>query len=212
MADRAALFIDGNNWYHSLKGSGVHRLRELDYGLISKKLAGPRNWIATRYYIGALKHYHRGEKEQRRFLASIQNDDSRIQVRLGRIEDQPKRNRLAVELREFLGRNPGLPESVQQELEEMASRNALVSLLKEKAADVLLAVDMCHMAVQDQYDAAYILSADGDFTPAVELVRETGKKIYAVSATDCAALRNSADAYISVDRAWFDDCYRPSKH
>lgn len=208
MTHRAALFIDGNNWYHALRNKGVSRPRDLDYARISKKLVGPREWVATRYYIGALKHYHKGEREQRRFLSLMQNDDQRIQGRLGRIEDQPKTNQLSVEIHEFLNRNPNLGWDLRKELKEMADRNRNVSLLKEKAADVLLAVDMCHMALKDEYDAAYILSADGDFTPAVELVRETNRKVYAVSPSDCAALRNAANSYIPVTADWFSDCYR----
>ncbi len=52
MADRAILFIDGNNWYHSLVEIGLTVLGDLDYRKISEKLLGPRDWIGTRYYIG----------------------------------------------------------------------------------------------------------------------------------------------------------------
>ena len=52
MARRATLFIDGNNWYHGLKGLGTVDLGRLDYRKLSLKLVGPRRWIGTRYYIG----------------------------------------------------------------------------------------------------------------------------------------------------------------
>jgi len=52
MADRAILFIDGNNWYHALKDAGLSDLGRLDYAAVSRKLVGPRTWLATRYYIG----------------------------------------------------------------------------------------------------------------------------------------------------------------
>lgn len=55
MADRAVLFIDGNNWYHSLSELGVGDLGRLDYAKISEKLVGPRTWIGTRYYIGRVQ-------------------------------------------------------------------------------------------------------------------------------------------------------------
>jgi hypothetical protein len=42
MSDRAILFIDGNNWYHSLKRNGVGAIGDLDYAKISQKLLGPR--------------------------------------------------------------------------------------------------------------------------------------------------------------------------
>ena len=38
MGDRAVVFIDGNNWFHSLKNLGVADRGRLNYGKISKKL------------------------------------------------------------------------------------------------------------------------------------------------------------------------------
>lgn len=207
--DRAILFIDGNNWYHSLKDAGVGSLSQISYAKISRKLVGPaRSWIETRYYIGALKHYHRDQPNQRRFVAGIQNEDSRITLHFGRIEDQPKPNALSPEVLEFLRRNPQLPLQLRDELREMAERHRFVSLLKEKATDVLLAIDLCKMAVSNGYEAAYLLSADGDYTPAVEFAKGLGKRVYAASPADCAALRNSASAYIPLAAAWFGDCYK----
>ena len=77
----------------------------------------------------------------------------------------------------------------------------------EKAVDVMLSVDMVIQAERDQYDAAYLLSADGDFTPAVQAVKQLGKKVYVVSATHGAQLAASADTFIRLDRNWFADCY-----
>lgn len=73
MTDRAILFIDGNNWYHSLKETRVPDLIHLDYEKISRKLVGPREWLGTRYYIGRVHqqgnpHLYAG---QRRFLGKL---------------------------------------------------------------------------------------------------------------------------------------------
>ena len=51
----------------------------------------------------------------------------------------------------------------------------------EKAVDVMLAVDLVAMAIRNEYEAAYVLSADGDYTPAVEIARSLGKKVYAAA-------------------------------
>jgi len=74
----------------------------------------------------------------------------------------------------------------------------------EKSVDVMLAVDMVVMAERDEYDAAYLVSADGDFTPAVSTVRACGKQVYAVSASYGAKLRQACNAFIHIDRAWLD--------
>ena len=76
----------------------------------------------------------------------------------------------------------------------------------EKAVDVMGAVDMVVMAERDEFDAAYLLSADGDFTPAVEAVRLNNKKVYAVSVAVGAQLASVVNSYIRLKPDWFDDC------
>ncbi len=70
----------------------------------------------------------------------------------------------------------------------------------------MLAVDMVVMAERDMFDAAYLLSADGDFTPAVEAVREHNKNVYAASPATGAQLAAVTNSFISLKREWFDDC------
>ncbi len=52
MPGRAVLFIDGNNWYHSLKDIGLSDLFQLSYTKLAAKLLGPRSLSGIRYYIG----------------------------------------------------------------------------------------------------------------------------------------------------------------
>lgn len=77
----------------------------------------------------------------------------------------------------------------------------------EKAVDVRIAVDMVSLARRDEYDAAYLLSADGDLTPAVQEVRSLSKKVFVVSASSGAQLAAVANAYIRVEESWFADCW-----
>jgi uncharacterized LabA/DUF88 family protein len=71
----------------------------------------------------------------------------------------------------------------------------------------MLAVDMVSMSHRDDFDAAYLLSADGDFTPAVEVVRSNGKKVYAASPDAGAQLAKVVNSFIRLDLSWFDACY-----
>ena len=103
--DRAVLFVDGNNWYHGLRAIGVTNLLELNYATISKKLAGPRTWVGTRYYIGRVQQTPLGAQayaDQRRFLARLQRSDSRISIHLGRLEPRTVENPAATELQQYL--------------------------------------------------------------------------------------------------------------
>jgi len=171
MPDRAILFIDGNNWYHSLVKLGLTDLGSLDYRKISEKLLGPRDWIGTRYYIGQVQQ--RGS-ELRQYLSGLE-------VRI----------------------DPG----VFRHLMDLARRHESAEVMVEKAVDVMLAVDMVRMSECGEYDAAYPLSADGDYTPAVEAVQEGGKKVYAVSPAPGAQLAAVVDSFIRMDKAWFANCY-----
>lgn len=211
MTDRAVLFIDGNNWYHSLRDLGLTGLGQLDYAAISRKLVGPREWIGTRYYIGQVQQ--RGNlalyAAQRRFLAYLQSLDHRISIHLGRLERRIVQNEAAAELRQYLSTMPvRIDSNVFHDLMSLAKRHIHSEVKVEKAVDVMLTVDMVIMAERNQFEAAYLLSADGDFTPAVQAVRSHGKKVYAVSPSLGAKLAAASNAYIRLPREWFDDCFR----
>lgn len=208
--DRAVLFIDGSNWYHALQENGVVATERLDYATISEKLVGPREWVNTRYYGVSLNQDddHDLYAKNRRFLSKIENDDSRITTHLGRVEPRPVDNPLADELGEFLQERRDLPEDVGRELVAMVRDHQKVEEYREKGVDVRLAVDMYRLANEDRYDAAYLLSADGDYTPAVEAVQDLGKTVYAVCPNFGSALNRTCKTFINLDSDWFDDCYR----
>lgn len=103
-----------------------------------------------------------------------------------------------------------LDDSCHTGLTDLVERNRKVVTLKEKAVDVQLAIDIYRSAIQNDYDAAYLLSADGDFTPPIVAVRSLGKKVYGctVKPMYSSALRNCCNAYIQLEREWFRDLYR----
>lgn len=210
MADRAVVFVDGNDWYHSLREAGVTDQLRLNHAKIALKLAGPRTWAATRYYVGQVPQA--GNKQlyadQRRFIAKLQATDSRISVHLGRLEQRPVKSEAAEELIRYLAAlRVRIDSGVYRELLDLGHRHRQATTLVEKAVDVMLAVDMVVLAERDELDTAYLLSADGDFTPAVNAVRSHGKKVFAVSAGHGAQLAAVVNAFIHVDAGWFDDCY-----
>ena len=210
MPDRAVLFIDGNNWYHSLSEAGMADLGRLNYAKVSEKLVGPREWLATRYYIGRVqqKGSPRLYAEQRRFLAHLKATDSRISVHLGRLEQRRVKNEAALELRQYLSRlSVRIDVGVFHELMEIATRHAVADVMVEKAVDMMLAVDLVMTAQRDEFDSAYLPSADGDYTPAVAAASSLGKTVYACSPAPGAQLRRVAKAFIRPKAEWFSDCY-----
>jgi uncharacterized LabA/DUF88 family protein len=146
--------------------------------------------------------------QQRHFLSSLENTDKRITVHLGRLEPRTVSNPAAKELRQYLG---GLKQKIDpqvfSDLSEIAQRHTDATVPVEKAVDVMLAVDLVTMAIGAEYDAAYLLSADGDFTPAVEAARKLGKKVYAASPLSGARLARVVNTFIPIPKAWLGDCY-----
>ena len=212
MPDRAVLFVDGSNFYHGLKKLGILYKRDLSYRMISEKLCGPRTWSGTRYYVGALKQEGNTKlySDQRSFIQRLESEDSRISVHLGRVEKNDTENLLVPELRELIDNNRSrIDKEVRNNMFRLIRKHTNVRAWKEKAVDVKLAIDMVIMAANDEYDSAYLLSADGDFTPPVLEARKLGKKVYNVSPrwSYSSALAQAAQAFIPLDRDWFKDCY-----
>ena len=209
--ERAVVFIDGNNWYHSLRETGVASLRRLSYSRISQKLVGRRRWSETRYYIGALKQDWNpaAYAAQRAFLSLLPRDDPRITVHLGRLERRFHQNPLAAALLAALD-DPRIqiPMPARDDLGALAESYRSVETLKEKAVDIMLARDFLEYAAGDRLDVAYLLSADGDFTPIIESARRRGKKVYVASPGYSSQLQRVATSFIRLDRHWFADCYR----
>ncbi|MFO8072942.1 MAG: NYN domain-containing protein [Polyangia bacterium] len=211
MSQRAHIFVDGNNWFHGLGEVRVRQRGELDYAKIYTKLVGPRQWTGTTYYIGRVDQNWNREHyaAQRRFISKMENDDDRIVTRFGRLEKRREENPAAKELLRYLSNlSVRVDSRVFRDLQQIGQRNRMSEFLVEKAVDVNLAVDMVVMAERDEYDHAYLLSADGDYTPAVEAVHVAGKKVYAASPLYGHKLSRACDAYIRLPRDWFDDCYR----
>jgi uncharacterized LabA/DUF88 family protein len=211
MAERAAVFIDGNNWYHSLRGIGMSDLGRLSYPKICTKLAGPaREWVSMRYYVGQVNQAEEAKQyaDQRRFISHLEASDPRIRVRLGRLETRFAENAAAAELLTYLGSlTTRIDTGVYKDLIAIGRRHQRVPVKVEKAVDVMLAVEMVAQAERGEYDCAYLLSADGDFTPALEAARALGKKVYASSAAQGARLAAAANSFIRLNSAWFDDCW-----
>ncbi len=69
--ERVAIFIDGSNFYHGLRGS-VGRV-DLDFGLFASKLCGERQLVRTYYYNAPVNQKRDPERyaDQRKFFARL---------------------------------------------------------------------------------------------------------------------------------------------
>jgi uncharacterized LabA/DUF88 family protein len=209
-ANRAMLFVDGSNFYHGLKAAHVHNQGQLDFAKISKKLVGPRQWKGTRYYVGQVKQSDNLKlyADQRSFVARQRKLDARIEFCMGRLEHRPAKDGAAKELYEYLvAHSTTIDNAVYRDLMAIANKHRNAVVMVEKAVDVMLAVDLVILAERDEYDTAYVLSADGDYTHAVDFARSKSKKVFAVSAQPGAHIAGCVDKFIPIDAAWVNDCY-----
>lgn len=209
MSDRAIVFIDGSNWYHSLKEAGISAPGDIDIGKLSRKLVGPaREWLGSRYYTGRVNQQEAPEvyAKQRRFMSRL-TSDPKVTAHYGRLETRPAKNDLAEELAQYMAAlRMRIDMKIYQELVSMAHRHRKVMVTQEKAVDVMLSVDLVLMGHRNEYDAAYLLTADGDYTPAVKAVREVGKKVYCASPATGAQLAAAANTFIPLKASFFSDC------
>ena len=206
--EKALIFIDGNNFHHSMKKLGLPSL-DLHYEKFSQKLVMEREWRETRYYVGQVMNEGNKSlyKTQRKFLSSLEKF-SRVNSFLGSMKKRP--NKHIKPLTRWLNAAPrrsdiSVPDEVIAELSKIADDKK--TLYAEKAVDVMIATDMVSMAFEDKYDTACLLSDDGDFAPAVKKVRETDRKVFVASATPGHELKQVASKFIPLKREFFHECW-----
>ena len=71
----------------------------------------------------------------------------------------------------------------------------------EKGVDVRLATDMVAMGLQNRYDVAVLVSGDGDFADAVQIVKDAGKHVelaYPLKANPANALLDVCDLFVDL--------------
>ena len=75
------------------------------------------------------------------------------------------KNEAARALRQYLhALSVQIDREMFRDLMAIADRHESTEIMVEKAVDVMLAVDLVTMAERNEFDAAYILSADGDYS------------------------------------------------
>ena len=199
---RAVLFIDGSNFYHAAKGIGV-ATGDLDYQKLANKLIVSRELAGIRYYVGQVSGNLSSRSSQQKFLSRIEGQG--VKVVKGRIERRmvrPNDNPLIGKLKDVVvAHQADLDDPILVELEALCKMSFPQYI--EKRVDVSIAVDMVTMAHSGQYDVAYLLSADGDFVPAVEAVKKLGGKVFVASPANGYELGKVVDSFIRLRKDWF---------
>ena len=144
---RAAIFIDGNNFYFGLrKIYGKNKsLKHLNFEKFAQFLVQNDKIVAIYYYNAMLDKEHNPKKyqSQKEFFEKLKNIPNFHLV-----------------LCKLLKRN-------------ITGTNKFYYIIKED--DIHMAVDMVENACDDNFDIAVLVSGDGDFVPAVRSVKKKNK-------------------------------------
>ena len=196
--DRVAIFIDGSNFYHALtKTFGKAQIKFDRLAEALTKRASDRKLLRVYYYNAVYDQVADAEQyaKQQKFFERLRRTPY-LKVSVGRLE------------RRRIGWGYLAPEA--KETVEASLGHALPEYTyEEKGVDVQLAVDMVEQAVANTYDVAILISGDGDFAPAVELVKKLGKHVELGRVRDwpCNQLRDVCDIEITIDEKMLSQCW-----
>ena len=78
-----------------------------------------------------------------------------------------------------------------------------------KEDDIHLAVDMVSLAYNNAYDTAILVSSDGDFIPAVKVIKKIGKKIENIGFPNKFSwhLKQKCDDFKQLKKEILDGCF-----
>ena len=210
---RAAVFVDGENWSKSVRKEFGTALHDVDHRSLFEALVQHRTLSLVRWY-SSRRTDNEAEEYRKRFCQTLQSTDPRITIREGRTLRRSITVPEALELNRYLGElaHPDsrvkLDKQVYHRLKGIGSKLKKLQIPVEKEVDVMLALDFVRLADLNLYDSAYLLSADGDFVPVIEAVRDTQRSdgtrrdVYVVSPRNASALARVATNFIPLNRAW----------
>lgn len=180
MASKVMVFIDGSNFYHGLKANSL--TTKIDFEKFSNALADGRELVRTYYYNAAVNQQQDPQtyKTQQTFLNNLRRTPY-LEVKLGYM------------LVNHLTCNT-------------CSNSHPYSV--EKGVDIQIASDMIWMAYQNLYDTAILVSSDGDFGPACQVVKNLGKHIENVYFKKSSSwhLLNICDKQTLIDAGFINNC------
>jgi len=186
MPDRLCIFVDGSNFYNSLRDLGKPvniSFRKLSQELTAAKPG--RQLVQLCYYNSPLPTPYRNDPDYNR----KDTERRRQQTFFNALRMTPN-------LTAKFGYLRRLPNGDYV----------------EKRVDVMLATDLVVLGLKNLYDVAMVLSCDADYGYAIETVKhETGKHVELVSVIGSKSfdLRTICDDHISMDDAFLAKCLHP---
>jgi len=179
---KVALFIDGSNFYYGLKGiyGEDQSLTNFNFLKFGDILVGQARDLLRIYYYNAPLDYNASPEA----YAKQQKFFERIKSM-----DKVKLILCRLQKRKIKGTNK--------------------SYYVVKGDDIHIAVDLVKGAYENTFDIAILVSGDGDFVPAVEVVQDKGKSVenaYFKSSLSWH-LKQECDKSIRLNKEMLDKCF-----
>lgn len=153
---RGAAFIDGFNIYHAVDDLGMPHLKWISYRRLAELISIGHATTVDEVVLATAYFNLSEEKRSRHELFVRAQEANGVRVPLGHMADD------------------------DLECPDCSWRWTKPT---EKQSDVNVALSLYRAAIKDEFDVAFLLSADSDLLPAVELVKKDapGKKIFLVT-------------------------------
>lgn len=170
--DRVQAFVDGFNFYHGMMAKDWGRYRWLDYeALIRRRIRGDQVLTALKYFTAPVTHPPEKSKRQADYVRAL-SEHTMVEVIPGAFEQREVQCRVC---------------------------SQWYKRPQEKRTDVNIATHLIVGAFDDQYDTAYLVSADADLVPAVAFIKERfGKRFVLID----PPRRHSDELAAIVDHHW----------
>ncbi len=141
--NRAAVYIDGFNLYYGLRDRGWKKYYWLDMLLFSQNLVKHRELVSVKYFTAHIKGSTDKSQRQQCYLDALRYHCPNVEIIKGRY--------------------------LQKKIQCRACGNSW-NVPEEKKTDVNIATHMLTDAMQDLYDDAFLISADSDLVPPIEMI------------------------------------------
>ncbi len=199
MISKAILFIDGSNFYHSLKNQDCLPFDADSFSKLFGELSVLYK-IEKVYFYDAIKDSKRdpsGYSKQQGFHARLLKSHPKIRIKTRKL-------RYLADIRDSKikssGKKAGITDACISKLRDFLMEMGLIKLTKEKGIDVQLVVDAIEEARKDGNMKIIILSGDADFVPAVSLLESYKVEVinlhpYSGSSSE---LRNACNKHILI--------------
>ena len=192
----AALFIDGSNFYHSLKEMKKLPFDAEQFKILFDAVSCQYDLVHIFFYdaIKSSDEDPEGYSKQQGFHARLKNIDSRLTIRTRKLKYIANITREQVQ---SAAQRIGIVDDCKDKLFDLLTELRLVRLTKEKGIDIQLVIDSIEEARCGDVKVVILLSGDADFVPAVAHIKTYGIRtvnlhLYYGSSTE---LRNVCDEH-----------------